>query len=224
MRKKDFLWLAFLIVLTSLLFIPVTKKHFESLTINYPYIMGFIKTAILATMGELLVMRIKTGRYFNDRGMFLKFIVWGFLGMIFVIIFKIFGDGVKSAQQTGFLLVSNVEIINSLLYAFLTSVFMNVFFAPSFMLLHRVTDGFIDQAQGAIKNIFKVKLSDVIDRISLNHFVSFVLLKTIPFFWIPAHTITFLLPETYRVLMAAYLSIALGFILTISKYQKKVES
>jgi hypothetical protein len=42
-------------------------------------------------------------------------------------------------------------------------------------------------------------------------------MKTIPFFWIPAHTLTFLLPSEYRVLAAAMLSIALGLILTITK-------
>ncbi|MCX7905011.1 MAG: Mpv17/PMP22 family protein, partial [Caloramator sp.] len=51
-------------------------------------------------------------------------------------------------------------------------------------------------------------------------FISFVVLKTIPFFWIPAHTITFLLPSEYRVLMASFLSIALGAILSLAKRKK----
>ena len=38
--------------------------------------------------------------------------------------------------------------------------------------------------------------------------------KTILCFWIPAHTVTFCLPQDYRVLMSAVLSLALGFILT----------
>ena len=65
-----------------------------------------------------------------------------------------------------------------------------------------------------------VKLNQVIALIDLRVFIGFVVLKTIPYFWIPAHTITFLLPETYRVLMAAYLSIALGILLTIAKSRK----
>jgi hypothetical protein len=47
--------------------------------------------------------------------------------------------------------------------------------------------------------------------------VSFVLLRTIPFFWIPAHTLTFMLPPEYRVLAAAMLSVALGAILAFAK-------
>jgi len=44
---------------------------------------------------------------------------------------------------------------------------------------------------------------------------NFIFKKTIPFFWIPAHTITFLLPAEFRVLFAAVLGIALGLILAI---------
>jgi hypothetical protein len=45
---------------------------------------------------------------------------------------------------------------------------------------------------------------------------SFVFKRTIPLFWIPAHTITFMLPDEYRVLFAAALGIALGVILAIA--------
>jgi hypothetical protein len=44
----------------------------------------------------------------------------------------------------------------------------------------------------------------------------FVYKKTIPFFWIPAHTVTFLLPAEIRVLFAVVLSVVLGLLLTIS--------
>jgi hypothetical protein len=57
----------------------------------------------------------------------------------------------------------------------------------------------------------------VIDRIDWPGFYTFVVGKTVPFFWIPAHTITFLLPSAYRVLWAAYLSIALGAILAYAR-------
>lgn len=40
------------------------------------------------------------------------------------------------------------------------------------------------------------------------------------FFWIPAHTITFLLPPDYQVLFAALLGIALGTILAIAGMKK----
>ena len=48
----------------------------------------------------------------------------------------------------------------------------------------------------------------------------FVLKKTIPFFWFPAHTITFLLPPDFRVLFAAVLGIALGTLLAFAGLKK----
>jgi len=43
---------------------------------------------------------------------------------------------------------------------------------------------------------------------------------TIPFFWIPAHTITFLLPGEYRILFAAVLGIVLGVFLAVATMKK----
>ena len=40
--------------------------------------------------------------------------------------------------------------------------------------------------------------------------------KTIPFFWIPAHTITFLLAPQYQVLFAALLGVMLGILLSVA--------
>jgi hypothetical protein len=48
----------------------------------------------------------------------------------------------------------------------------------------------------------------------------FVFKKTIPFFWIPAHTITFLLPPELRVLFAAALGIVLGVILALASLKR----
>jgi len=217
MKKKDIIWVVVIVLLTLVVVIKSSRVVFEQLTSDYPYLMGFIKTAILASMGELLVNRIKNGSYFSEKGIVLKFFVWGFLGMIFVLIFKVFASGVVSAQQSGLLPLMEASFVSSLLTALLISTIMNIFFAPTFMLLHRVTDGYIFLSEGNLIKMRHVKLNDVIERINFKTFISFVVLKTIPLFWIPAHTITFMLPENYRVLMAAYLSIALGIILTVSK-------
>ncbi|NTV18536.1 MAG: Mpv17/PMP22 family protein, partial [Bacteroidales bacterium] len=56
-------------------------------------------------------------------------------------------------------------------------------------------------------------------------FLKFVVGKTIPLFWIPAHTITFMLPDQYKVLFAASLSIVLGLILSYAKLRnQKIDS
>ncbi len=222
MKKSDFLWIFILLALTSIVIIPYTRSIFEDATASHPYLMGFIKTSILASLGERLVHRIKTGRYFGDHGIFLKWIVWGFLGMIFVIIFKIYASGVNAAEQAHLLpFISQDTFISTLLTAFLISTLMNIFFAPSFMMLHRITDTYIELGDGNIKKIVHIPINDVVGHIDFVVFFKFVVFKTIPFFWIPAHTITFLLPENYRVLMAAYLSVILGILLSVVKPKKE---
>jgi hypothetical protein len=102
-----------------------------------------------------------------------------------------------------------------LAFAFFVSTTMNLTFAPAMMLFHRVTDTFIDLRHA--RPGARVSLDEVVAAIDWRGFVSFVLVKTIPAFWIPAHTVTFLLPPEYRVLAAALLSIALGAILAFAK-------
>ena len=106
---------------------------------------------------------------------------------------------------------------NNLLYtvytAFLTSVIMNLTFGIVFMAMHRISDTYIEMRF----NQMKPTLKEIIQVIDWDIFITFVVLKTIPYFWIPAHTITFSLPSYYRVVAAAYLSIILGVILAYSK-------
>jgi hypothetical protein len=219
MKIKDLFWILGIVLFTMIVIIPSSREIFNQLTENYPYLMGFIKTAYLATMGEMLVTRIKTKQYLSQ-GIHLKMIVWGIFGIIFVFIFKIFSSGVSASIDANLFPSLNDVFLNRLWTAFLTSLTMNLFFAPTFMLLHRITDQYIDRSMGQVRNIKKVKFGDVAKSIDMNNFLGFVVLRTIPLFWIPAHTITFLLPENYRILMAAYLSIALGIILTIAKNMK----
>jgi len=217
MKKSDFLWMIILVCLSLIVIIPQSRLIFLNSTTSHPYLMGFIKVAILASLGERLVHRIKTGSYFGDPGIYLKFIVWGFLGIVFVIIFKLFSSGVAAAQQDYLLpSINNTSFLASLLTAFLISFFMNIFFAPTFMLFHRYTDTYIELGNGRLSKIIKLPFKEVTEHIDFSHFLSFVVLKTIPFFWIPAHTITFCLPEEWQILFAAFLGIVLGVLLSVA--------
>jgi hypothetical protein len=217
LKKFDFVWAGILLAIGAFLAFEQTRNLFNAATSAHPYIMGFVKYSILATMGELLAIRIVSKDWKRPSGFIYRAIIWGFLGMVFVIIFKIFNQGVIAAQHAHYLPALASGFGALLLTSFLTSVFMNVFFAPTFMAFHRVTDTYIDLGEGRISRIFSVKLSDVVAKIDWNGFISFVIVKTIPIFWIPAHSITFLLPENYRLLYAAFLSIALGGILAFAK-------
>jgi hypothetical protein len=130
--------------------------------------------------------------------------------MLVTLIFQIFAGGITAAMAGGYLPGGD----NKFLFAFFVGSIMNLTFAPTFMAAHRFTDTWLDLHYEGKKNI---KVLDVTNRINWNSFVSFVVMKTIPFFWIPAHTITFLLAPEYRVVVAAFLSIALGGILSFAK-------
>lgn len=213
MRTGDFLWLGALGAVAALLLVPATHNVFISLTKAFPYLIGFVKFAILATMGELLALRIVTGQWKQPAGLIYRAIIWGLFGMTFVLIFDVFATGIGGAVKKG--LLPGGE--SSFMVAFWISAIMNFTFAPTFMAVHRITDTYLDLAEGSLGNLSKVSLSQVIGHIDWNGYVSFVVLKTVPFFWVPAHTVTFMLPPEYRVLVAAFLSIALGGILAFAK-------
>ncbi|AUD63854.1 hypothetical protein BK010_09725 [Tenericutes bacterium MO-XQ] len=218
MKIKDMMWVFILVVISLFVFLPMTNSIFVNLTTSYPYFMGFLKTMILASMGEILVKRIRTGYYFKDPGVYLKALVWGFLGMAFAFVFPLFDGGIKAVFNEQ-VIFENV-FLNNLIYAFMISFSMNVIFAPTFMMFHRFSDTYIDLAEGSMKKLAHIEFHGVVKKIDYQFFFSFVIIKTIPFFWIPAHTITFMLPSQYRVLMASYLSIILGILLSIKNKEK----
>lgn len=213
-------WFGALFTVAFILLYPATHTVFVAATKTHPYFMGFIKVAILATMGELMALRIVSSEWRMPTGLPYRTFVWGLLGMTFVIVFDIFAAGVASAMSKALLPSTSDKVINQVIFAFLTSALMNIIFGPTFMLFHRVTDTFIDMGEGSMPKIMKIKLGEVIGKIDFNGFIGFVVLKTIPIFWIPAHTITFMLAPEYRVLMASFLSIAMGGILAFAKRVK----
>lgn len=217
MKKGDVLWLFCLGLVITILVNKTTHTAFVHLTKSHPYLMGFVKVSILATMGELLAIRILSGKFIRPVGLFLRFVIWGFLGMSFALIFPMFDGGVHTAIKIGLLPNFEKKLVRTVAVPFFISTAMNLIFAPTMMGLHRITDTYIELCHGKLSNLKKVRLEDVISHIDWKSLVGFVYLKTIPFFWIPAHTITFLLPSEYRVLMASFLSIALGGILAFAK-------
>jgi len=90
------------------------------------------------------------------------------------------------------------------------------------MAFHRFTDMYIDSRYESSKG--RTTISSLIDRNDWHSLVEFSWLKTCPFFWIPAHTIVFMLPAQYRVLISAFLSIALGLLLALAKKGKSAKA
>ena len=215
LNKGDYLWLLTFCGVSALLVIPATHRIFINGTQAHPYLLGFIKFMVLATLGELLAIRIVSGRWSRPHGMAYKSVLWGVFGMMIVLMFEIYLSGVGGAVKKELLFVGD-GAFSAVLTAFFISALMNLTFAPAFMAVHRMTDTYIDmRADGQSPN-----WREVVAKIDWPCFIAFVVARTIPFFWIPAHTVTFLLPPEYRVLSAAYLSIALGAILSYARRKK----
>jgi len=77
---------------------------------------------------------------------------------------------------------------------------------------HRITDAYLNHS--------KEHQSSALKEIDWHQFIRITVFRVIPLFWIPAHTITFLLPIHLRVLFAAILGIVLGILLNIFQKQK----
>ncbi len=224
MKRNDLIFTGAIILFFLPFFVsPAVYNWYNTFNADHGMIMSFIKFGILATLGEVIGLRIKTGKYnVPGFGILPRAIVWGFLGLTIKLAFVIFGSGTISfltymgmgnaaeAMAGGF---SGAKLF----VAFCTSVFMNTIYAPVMMTFHKITDTHIVNNGGTVSGLLKpINFSKILTGLNWDVQWNFVFKKTIPLFWYPAHTITFLLPADFQVLFAALLSIALGLILAIA--------
>lgn len=215
MKLGDFVWLAVVAAVTSLLFVPDFQQRFAFFTEQHAYLMGFAKFALLATLGELAAVRIANNAWTKPAALLARMVIWGVTGMVIVLIFELFQHGVSGAAEKGFLWTGD-GAAKSVWVAFYIAVTMNLTFAPVFMVVHRILDLYLELVPGSTRSWPRVSWADLLSRVSWQTHIPFIA-KTVLLFWIPAHTVTFLLPSEYRVIVAAYLSIALGALLAYGK-------
>ena len=228
MKKQDLA----LMVCLGLFFCPffLSQVFFDfyiASVSSHAILMSFLKFAILATLGEVIGLRIVKGRYYVPGfGLWPRVLVWGGLGVGIQVAFVIFATGAP-AVVSKFIIPLPQGIFGhpfsgeKLLAAFAVSVSMNLIFAPVFMTLHRVTDMHIQETGGTLRGFFSpIDFARILKDMDWQVMWGFVFKKTLPLFWIPAHTITFLLPEMHRVLFAALLGIVLGTILAFASLAK----
>ncbi len=229
MKKKDFLFIALVLAIFSPFVLSNTVLQFY-LDFNHDHglIMSFVKFALLATLGEVIGLRIKSGDYHQPGfGIIPRMIVWGVLGVTIKMAFVIFATGTPAFMDyCGF--QHAVDTFKGPLswekvgVAFSISAAMNLIYAPVMMTLHKITDTHILQNGGTLKGfLHPIQMRKIFVNLNWDVQWNFVFKKTIPFFWIPAHTITFLLPTDFQVLFAALLGIALGTILAIADMTEK---
>lgn len=223
MKKQDLFFILGVAVLLLPFFICEPVYHwYHSFNASHGMIMSFLKFGILSTLGEMIGLRIAAGVYnYKGFGIFPRVLVWGILGMGINIAIIIFSQGTPAVLQ--YLGAEHApEIMSQGLswkkvgVAFAISLCMNTFFAPVFMTLHKITDTHILMHKGSIRGFFTpLKMGEIMAGLNWAVIWGFVFKKTIPLFWYPAHTITFLLPGNMRVLFAALLGIVLGVLLAI---------
>ncbi len=228
MKKADWILILCVAVVAALFAIPQTRcaEGFNWATAHHPYIMAFFKFAILATLGEMLALRIREGVY-NKKGFGVlpRMMVWGFLGMCIAMAMVIFKVGVPAflgslGWHDAATLFGAAEFTwGKLIVAFAVSVLMNSIFAPVMMTFHKCTDIHITDNGGTVRGLLRpMKMREIFaHKVNWDMQWNFVIKKTIPLFWFPAHTITFILPANLQVLFAALLGVALGLILAIKK-------
>ena len=196
MKKADIVF-ACAVVAVFLPFVlsePVYEAY-KSFNAAHGMIVSFIKFAVLSTAGEMLGARITTGRYYyKGFGLISKMLVWGILGMGINMAMIIFSSGTPAFLE----------------YMGLTGA---TEFLAGPMCWQKVLVAFCVSV--AMNSIF----APVFMTLQKTQW-GFVFKKTIPLFWFPAHTVTFLMPPSGRVLCAALLGVALGVLLALAARKK----
>ncbi len=234
MKRSDLMMTgAVVLVLLPFFIFPPVFHAYEELNAQHAYAMSFIKFAILATLGESIGLRIRAGVYHRKGfGLLPRALVWGFLGVAIKMAFVIFGEGAPAMLKSmgvDFPAGHPADILRQpgfswlkLLAAVSVSTMLNLFFAPVFMGLHRITDTHILKTGGTLSGFFtSFRIGLYFREINWFEFWDFVLKKTIPLFWIPAQALNFMLPEEYRILVAAFYSIILGVLLSMAVLMQK---
>lgn len=229
LKRQDLYFIGFLL----LLFLPFIFSRdllnaYENINHEHGLVTSFIKFAILATAGELLGLRIRTGSYIQRGfGIIPRIVVWGLIGVTVKISFVIFSVGTPAfLEYAGVKGASEVLLgkmsAEKVFVAFCTSLALNIIYAPVMMTFHKITDMHILSYHGKLKALVSpIQFRKIFVNLNWSVQWSFVFKKTIPLFWIPAHTITFLLNPDYQVLFAAFLGIMLGAILAVADMTDK---
>ncbi len=162
----------------------------------HPFLSAAFQFGLLGTLGEVAAASLKARRPAlpcTPPQLLAKVLAWALLGLIIKAGFV----GMKGF--TGALLDHHIlpsALGSGLGRAFALSTLTNVFFGPQMMLFHRLEDNLILRRRG-------------FDGMA-------PALRTLVWFWIPAHTLTFSLPAEFQVGLAAIWSLALGLILGLA--------
>ena len=201
MKRSDIWWAVAYGLLAVFTVLFCVTGGFAKVNIAYPYLAGFAQFAVYATAGELLSGRLLEGTWQINRATWFKSLSWGIGGVLVTLAFTVFSQGTRQAMA-----------------AFFTSVTNNLFFAPIHSALMRVCGNYAEIRFLAGQHITP---RQAVDSVDWGELIDFTLFKTIPLFWIPVNTVGFLLPQEYRIVFAAVLSLAFGILMTVLKLRER---
>jgi len=171
---------------------------YVELVTQYPIYSAMLQFAILGTFGDIISKWMQRGKIFQPYAwsvIFLKMIEWAVIALTIkyaFVGFKAFVDGLQAHHL--------VPQLGKFGRAFAVSASMNLQYGLFLVIFHRFLDNLIAR-QNNWKNIEKGMYSLV-------------------WFWIPAHTITFMLARPYQIGLAAVWSVVLGIILGFYNKEK----
>ncbi|HOO32250.1 MAG TPA: hypothetical protein PK466_04920 [Thermotogota bacterium] len=162
---------------------------------NHPIWSAMLQFAVLGTVGEIVGATVKNRKFkLFSAGIFLgKMLIWAILAVMIKYAFTGFGGFVEA--------LTTHQMLPEWGHPFFISAFMNILFGPVMIMSHRFMDNILEQNPGNWKGIKGALL-------------------TLLWFWIPAHTVTFMLPAVWRITLAAVWSVVLGAIMGFFKREK----
>ena len=166
----------------------------------HPFLSAALQFGLLGTLGEVMAFTLKARRPAlpcTFLQLLAKVLAWALLGLVIKAGFV----GMKGFTRA--LIDHHIlpgVLSSGLGWAFALSTLTNVFFGPQMMLFHRLEDNLILGRRG-------------FDGMA-------PALRTLLWFWIPAHTLTFSLPTDFQVGLAALWSLALGLILGLASNRR----
>jgi hypothetical protein len=163
----------------------------------HPLFSAFVQFALLGTLGEIVSASLRKKKAALPCGplpLAGKVAAWGILGIVIKLGFTGMRGFATSLLEHGYLPRFAAAGVG---WAFALSALTNIFFGPQMMFFHRLEDNLI---------LWRWNMAGLTKAWA-----------TLIWFWIPAHTVTFSLPQEYQIGLAAVWSLALGIILGLAK-------
>jgi len=177
-------------------------NSYVELVKEYPIYSAMVQFAILGTLGDIFSKWVQQGKVhkpYKVSVILLKMLEWAIIAVTIKYAFTGFQGFIDSLIAHNLL-----PELSNFGRAFTVSVTMNLQYGLFLVIFHRFLDNVIAK-QHNWKNIDKGMFSLI-------------------WFWIPAHTITFMLEKPFQIGLAALWSVVLGFILGYYNRENNLKS